>query len=442
MTAPAPSARSVPVSLPTRHAGDYDVIVAGGGLAGCCAALASARAGARTLLAEALPYFGGNGLLGLPLSSYNAAFSDQRVVGGIPWEIHQRLAARGAIEPWTGNPEDWQLIDCELLQIELARLFDEAGVALLSHSPLLAVEKRGRLLAEAVFFDRETPLRYGAKTFVDCTGDAQLAALAGLPVRMGRQSDGKTQPMTMTFQLGGVDGARIPSWGEVNRLWRELGAKSPWLNPRNGGCPASRVPGKPGVYFFNVTRILVAKGTDHLLLTEAEKIGRYQIDEYVERFLRPHVPGFEHCYLTQIGQRVGVRETRRIAGLHELAAEELASLTRFPDAVACNSYPVDIHSPDGGSTRFEHGKFAPGDYYTIPYRSLVAADADNLLAAGRCLSATHEALAAVRVLSAAMATGEAAGAAAALCARDSISPAGLDPRVLRDHLIANGAIVG
>ena len=430
------------ITLPVQNAGDYDVIVIGGGLSGCCAAIASARTGARTLLAESLPYFGGNGLIGLPISSYNAAFSPHRIVGGIPWELHQRLAAKGAIEPWRDNPEDWQCVDCEQLQIELTHLFDEAGVELLAHSPLLAVEKEGRRLTSAVFYNKETPLRYTAKVLVDSTGDAQVAALAGLPTPMGRARDGKTQPMTMTFQLGGVDGSRKPRWGEVNALWRRLGQEHPWLNPRDGGCAASPIPGKPGVYFFNVTRILVDKGTDHRQLTQAEKTGRYQVEEYVEKFLRPHVAGFERCYLTQLGCRVGVRETRRIVGLHELTAAELRAQTRFPDAVACNSYPVDIHSPDGGGTHFEHGKFASGAYYTIPYRSLVARDADNLLASGRCLSASHEALAAVRVLSAAMATGEAAGTAAALCSRDSLPAAHLPPARLLERLQSQGAFLG
>jgi len=429
------------ITLPVQHAGDYDVIVVGGGLSGCCAAIASARSGARTLLAEALPYFGGNGLVGLPISSYNAAFSEKRVVGGIPWELHQRLAAKGAIATWPDNPEDWQLVDCEQLQFELTHLFDEAGVELLSHSPLLAVEKTGTRLTSAVFYNKETLLRYTAKVFVDSTGDAQVAALAGLPTPMGRARDGKTQPMTMTFQLGGVDGSRKPRWGEVNALWRRLAKETPWLNPRDGGCAASAIPGKPGVYFFNVTRVLVDKGTDHRQLTQAEKIGRYQVEEYIEKFLRPHIPGFEKCYLTQLGCRIGVRETRRIVGLHELTAEELRAQTRFPDSIACNSYPVDIHSPDGGSTHFEHGKFQPGAYYTIPYRSLVARDADNLLASGRCLSASHEALAAIRVLSAAMATGEAAGTAAALCIGQKCDPSALDSALLRARLAASQAII-
>lgn len=433
---------SSPITLPTEEAGAHEVIVVGGGLAGCCAAIAAARRGANTLLAESQPWFGGNGIIGLPLSSYRAARSDHRIVGGIPWELAERLAAKGALRPWRDNSEDWQLVDCERLQLELAHLFAEAGVHLLAHSPLLAAETTERCIRSVVFYNKETALRYTGKILIDTTGDAQLASLAGLRTPMGRQRDSKTQPMTLTFTLGGVDLAPTPRWSSVNELWRQLGEqRGGWLNPRGGACAPSEIPGKPGMVFLNATRVIVARGTDNRQLTEAERIGRLQVEEFVDQFLRPHVPGFANCYLAQIGCRIGVRETRRIEGIYELQRADLSNLTRFPDAIACNSYPVDIHSPDGGGTEFEHGKFKAGDYYTIPYRCLVARDADNLLAAGRCLSASHEALSAVRVLSAAMATGEAAGTAAALCVRKNILPVDLNPNELRSVLQSAGAIV-
>lgn len=431
------------LSLPVASAGAFDVIVVGGGLAGICAAVAAARDGALTLLAEALPFVGGNAIVGLPFSSFRAHQSNQVIVAGLAEEIVSRLRRRGGVIA-DEHESDWLPIDCELLQLEVTHLLREYGVTLLSHAPMLSVETEGNRLRSAVFYSKETALRYGGGVFVDATGDAQLAYLAGLPTPIGRQRDGRTQPMTLTFSLGGIETERTPPWNAVQKLWDALGAEGRgWLNPRSGPALSDPfpVPNKPGVYSFNVTRVLVDKGTDSRQLSQAELDGRLQVEEFVEKFLRPHVPGYERCYLTQIGQRIGVRETRRIEGLYELRREDLVSQTRFEDAIACNSYPVDIHSPDGGGTQYEHTSLPIGGYYTIPYRSLVARDAINLLACGRCISATHEALAAVRILSASMATGEAAGLAAALAANSDGCATNVDVTVLRNALRGHGAIV-
>ena len=431
------------IQLTPENAGKYDVLVAGGGMSGVCAALAAAREGARVLLAEALPYIGGNGITGIPFIFYRATQSTRLVVGGIALEIIRRLDAKGGLGE---KPEldDTLPIDTEALQIEMTHLLDDAGVDLLTHSPLIAVERDGRRVRSATFYSKDRPLRYEAEVFIDSTGDAQLANLAGLPTPMGRQSDGKTQPMTLVFSLGGVDAARIPSLMEMCRAWSRLRNERPngWRNPRESPCQPAAIPGKPGVFAFNVTRMIVGKGTDSRSLTEAEKEGRYQIEEFVEEFLRPHIPGYEKCYLTQIACRAGVRETRRIEGLYELQKTDLLNLTQFPDAIAWNSYPIDIHSPDSGKTQYEGHSLPHDSHYTIPYRCLVARDADNLLASGRCLSASHEALSAVRILSAAMATGEAAGTAAAQMIREKIADASaLDVATLRATLIRNGGIL-
>ncbi len=449
MTLPEPSPCTVlnktrtsgdSIQLPVEEAGGYDVLVVGAGLSGVCAAVAAARLGAKTLLVESLPYIGGNATIGLPLSSFRAAQDERLIVGGIPLEIVNGLRQRGGCEVDPAQ-RDWLPIDCELLQLELTRLLDGAGAELLTYSPLLAVEREGRELRSAVFHNKETSLRVHARVMIDCSGDAQVAALAGLPTPMGRHRDQKTQPMTLTFTLGGVEGDRMPAWGEIVKRWEELRLQRAWRNPRSAITYPFALPGKPGHYAFNVTRIIVDKGTDNRLLSHAEKEGRYQVEEFVEEFLRPHIAGFERCYLSQIGHRIGVRETRRIAGYYELQRQDLLALTQFEDAIACNSYPVDIHSPDGGTSQCEEGSLPKGGYYTIPYRALVARDADNLLAAGRCVSASHEALSAVRVLSAAMATGEAAGTAAALCIESGLNPMELSVDRLRAALRRQGAIV-
>ncbi|QYY35447.1 FAD-dependent oxidoreductase [Ruficoccus sp. ZRK36] len=433
----------VMIPMEMEEAGQYDVIVVGGGLAGCVAAVASARNGARTLLAEAMPYLGGNSTTGLPLATFRTAHAPELAVAGIPLELMDRLSKRGAFTRDV-REEDWLPVDCEALQIELTHLLDEAGVELITHAPLLHLGREDGHLRVADFYSKDGVLRTRAKCFVDASGDAQVARLAGLPTPMGRQRDGKTQAMTLVFTLGGVAKEKM-SWDEIQQTWDRLRAEGKnWRNPRDGTAlsGAQEVPGKPGVYMMNVTRILVDKGTDSRQLAQAEKEGRYQIEEFIEEFLRPHIRGYENCYLTQIGWKIGVRETRRIQGQYVLQAEDLTSCKVFDDAIACNSYPVDIHSPDGGATLYNHRFLPEGAYYTIPFRSLVAEGENNLLACGRCASASHEALAAVRVLPAAMATGQAAGTAAALACDLPGVIDGLDIAHLRETLAAQGAIIG
>lgn len=423
----------------------FDVIVVGGGLAGVCAALAAARHGARTLLAESLPFIGGNGTIGLPMTTFRASYSPPVIVGGIPREILERLRESGGFD---SNPEqeDWMPMDCDLLQLVLTRLLDESGITLLCHSPLHRALQDSTRLRHVVFLDQDRLGAYEGKCFVDTSGDAALAFQAGLDTPMGRARDGRTQPMTLTFSVANIDTEAFLHSGGCRMLakkWSQARAKVPFRNPRLGSalsCPTF-IPGRRGEASFNVTRILVDKGLGARQLTDAEREGRYQVEEFVERFLRPHVHGFEHCWLSHIAHRVGVRETRRIRGEYELQIDDLLTRRRFEDAVACNSYPVDIHSPTGGDTEFKTESIPVGDYYTIPYRSLVAGGIDNLLAAGRCISASHEAIAAVRVLSCAMATGQAAGTAAALCAAKNIPARNLNPSVLRGVLREDGAIV-
>jgi hypothetical protein len=184
----------------------------------------------------------------------------------------------------------------------------------------------------------------------------------------------------------------------------------------------------------------VPKGTDNRFLAVAELEGRKQIEEFVEAFLRPHIPGYEHCFLAQIASHVGVRETRRIAGVYEISADDLLMGRKHPDSIACNASSIENHLPDASaSVQWHH--LRDGEYYTIPYRALVAREADNLLASGRCISASHEALAALRVLSPSMATGQAAGVAAALAALKQVSASELDPEAVRAALRRDGAIV-
>ncbi|MER9026132.1 FAD-dependent oxidoreductase [Mesorhizobium sp. M0815] len=426
------------VAIQAEEAGDYDVIVVGGGLSGVCAAVAATRIGGRTLLAESLPFVGGNGTTGLPISGLCARNSERMIVGGIITEILEMLQERGGVSV-DFRRKNWIPVDAEQLQFVLGRLLHTAGVSLLTYSPLVAVTRDQSRISDLAFYNKDgRALRYRARAFVDSTGDAQVARLAGLATPMGRQRDGRTQTMSLVFSIAGVDESRAESNSAVSAAWNQFQASGSVRNTRRDPS-VNHIFGRLGWRSFIATRVNVMKGTDNRLLTEAELEGRRQIEEFVYDFLRPRVPGYENSFVAQIAGHVGVRETRRILGLYEITASDLISGKKFHDSIACNASSVEIHMPESGMARWEHLK--DDDYYTIPYRSLVARDVDNLFASGRCISATHEALGALRVLSPAMATGQAAGTAAALVALNQTSAHQLDVEAVRSALQAAGAIV-
>ncbi|KIX03197.1 uncharacterized protein Z518_06749 [Rhinocladiella mackenziei CBS 650.93] len=427
------------IVIPTEEAGTYDVIVVGGGLSGVCAAVASARTGARTLLVEALPSVGGNGTTGLPISGLCARNSNKIIVQGIVSEILHRLCSRN------GSCSDffckrWIPIDAEQLQIVLGEILESANVDVLTYSPLLAVVSEQSTLREAIFYNKDgCALRYQAKMFVDATGDAQVARLAGITTVMGRQHDGLTQTMSLVFSVAGIDESRAPANDIVVDLWHKLQDTGHIkLNQRRNPSFNSMIH-RPGWRSLIATRVQVPKGTDNRFLSQAELIGRKQVDEFIESFLHPHVPGYEGCFLAQIAGHIGVRETRRIVGLYEITAEDLLMGRKHADAIACNASSIENHKADSSSTEWQH--LRDGEYYTVPLRALVALEATNLFACGRCISATHEALAALRVLSPSMATGQAAGTAAALAALKRLSSHDLDPNLVRGALAVAGAVI-
>jgi hypothetical protein len=195
-----------------------------------------------------------------------------------------------------------------------------------------------------------------------------------------------------------------------------------------------------GVWRINTTRIQRLRGTDARDLTRAEIEGRHQVQALMT-FFRKWVPGFEDAELLDTATQIGVRETRRILGEYTLTLEDLAEGREFEDVIALAGYPVDIHSPtgDGGGAT---GELKTANIYQIPYRSLVPARVEQLLVAGRSLSATHEALAAVRVMPPAFAMGQAAGAAAALAVARGIPPRRVPVVDLQAVLIRQGAYLG
>lgn len=395
----------------------FDIIIAGAGIGGISAALAAARNGARTLLVEAGTAIGGTGV-----HSPVACICPFRDASGRPINdgIHRELF-----------PDAYTAVDGTVLS------YDE-GVLLATYRRLLAaeplltvrtacavtgVQRTGRRITGVGLADGST---VDATVVIDATADGHLAALAGCDFAIGREGDGLLQPATLTFTVADLDTAACGlAPGEI-RTWPGLHKVMASLNPvfrqaKAEGrldCPREDVlcfPYPDGSrILFNQTRVLGVDPTDPASVARGISEGRRQIDQFMAA-MRAH-PGMAHARLVAVSPRLGVREGRRITGDHVLTAAECLGEARFADMVAACSYPVDIHSPTGAGTRIEH---IPGSgYYHIPYRSLIARDADNLLLGSRCLSGTHEAHASYRVMPSISAIGEAAGVAAALAARD------------------------
>jgi glycine/D-amino acid oxidase-like deaminating enzyme len=437
------------------------LLVVGGGPAGIAAAIAGARNGARTLLIERYGYLGGNltaGLVGPCMTSYSLD-GQQQLIKGIFEELVLRMeAVGGALHPAkipAGSPYSGFIVyghdkvtpfDPEAVKFAALDMCREAGVALQFHTMVVDALVEEGAVRGVVTASKSGLEAIRAAITVDCSADGDVAVRAGAAWEQGRTEDGLVQPMTLFFRVADVDDAKVEEYvaahPEDYRPFASLVARAREAGefpiPRKGVGLYKTL--EPGVWRINTTRLHFKDGTDVRSLTEAEIEGRQQVQTLL-RFFRKYLPGFERCRLLDTAATIGVRETRRIAGEYVLTVEDLASGREFEDVVALCGYPVDIHSPtgDGGGA---DGTYRTANVYQIPYRSLVPKDVDGLLVAGRCISATHEALGAIRVMPPAFAMGEAAGTAAAIALEYRVEPRRVDVPTLQQVLVRRGAYLG
>lgn len=418
-------------------AGEYDVLVAGGGPAGFAAAVAAGRLGVKVLLIERYGFLGGMVTAGLvnpfQVSSVNGAW----IIKGIFREVVERLRKISNLREEELFSVQTVAFDPEALKLALFEMGKEANCKLLLHSFANGAILKGKSLRGITVTGKSGEQRLVARVTVDATGDADLAYLAGVPCEKGRPEDGLMQPMTLNFTLAGVDTARMPSREEMDRLYSRVKTEKRLTIPREKllwfyGAHAGEI-------HVNTVRITEVDGTDTGDLTSAELEGRRQMEALIG-FLRTEVSGFENSYLKVSGTQIGVRETRRIRGEYILTGEDVLGGKKFDDVIARGSFPIDIHNPRGEGTVYK--VLPPGISYQIPYRCLLPLGVEHLLVAGRPISVTHEAHSSTRVAPTAMAVGQAAGVAAALAVKERISPRRIKVVELQKILREQGADLG
>lgn len=416
-----------------------DVVVLGAGSGGCTAAIAAARTGADTLLVERYGFLGGTSTMVLDsfYGFYLPGNDARRVVGGIPWEIVERLRRYGMVieRPSSYGAGQAVTYDPPTLQVVWEQAALEAGVRLRLHTFCLDVQKEGDRVTGIVVGGKSGMGLITGKVFVDASGDADLCFRAGAPFQPAGE-DGPAQSLTTTFRLGNVDEERAlkVKRADLVRMMKEANLSGEYRLPREEGS-VHRTP-LCGVVATNMTRVAYVDGTDPVELTKAEVEGRKQAMEYV-RFLRERIPGYEQAYLINFSTQIGIRETRRVYGDYRLTREDVLSARHFADAIAQCGAPIEDHHP-GSDTRWEY--LPDGATYDIPLRSLIPQTLDNVLIAGRCLSATHDAHASVRSMGQCMAMGQAAGTAAALALQANHIVRAVPVAKLQQQLRSNGAL--
>ena len=439
---------TVPAGGPPRIA-SIDVCVVGAGSAGSSAAIAAARGGASVLLVDRLPFLGGTStaVLDTFYGFYTPGSQARKVVGGIGDDVVAALRDLGPVieRSNTYGAGTGVTYLAEHLKVAWEALVTGAGARALLHTVLQDVDVRDGRISGIVLATRSGLARVAATVFVDASGDADLSAFAGFGYETAGELD-PAQTLTTTFRMANVDLAqrRTVSKAAFHQLMADAADSGDYDLPRREG--SDHLTPVDGVIATVMTRLesfrrdpdgRLVNATDPWFLTEAEIAGRRQALEYV-RFLVDRVPGYERASLVALGTQIGVRETRRVYGDARLTRDDVLSARQFDDAIGLCGAPIEDHHV-GADTAWHY--LPDGEVVGIPYRTLVVRDAANVLVAGRCFSATHDAHASVRSMAQCMAMGQAAGTAAAQAVATRRDPRDIDLAALRGRLRSDGAIL-
>jgi hypothetical protein len=474
---------------------DFDVVVVGGGTAGSIAAIAAARSGARTCLVEKSGHLGGTCLELANVTPFHNSRGEQ-VVCGLPQELIERITERcgacqgGHLSNPAGIGGSFTPVDPDIMKLVLFEMAIDAGVKLWLHSLLVDTLVDDNRVTAIRIHNKSGYQQLSATTVIDATGDADIAAGAG--AAFVQDLPEASLNATLLFRVAGVDtdlfigDARKspqkfvlladPYLREVKHLdsarvmrdirdiydcpyiylanvVRDYIPKSDWaewditgenkgdwgrLKPFGSRFSIMPLPHRRDIVTLNVTSITF-DATNGAELSSAEIEGQRQLHLALQ-VLRRYIPGFRHCFLLSVAPAISIRASRRIVGEYQLTRDDIECQARFPDAIARGCYPMSVQSLTQPNVR-QHLFVRNGGDYDIPYRSLVPERTDGLLVAGRCLSATREAAGSVRMGAQCMASGHAAGVAAAMAAREGVLPRAVSVENLRRALVEQRAIL-
>ena len=450
---------------------DTQVLVIGGGPAGSAAAIAAARGGAKALLIERAGILGGmatSGLVGPFMTCYNSHGTKQIIKGLFEEMVTRAEDLGGAIHPSKVDAyspytsfigfahKHVTPFNSDILQVVLDDMACSAGVEVLCYTQFIDCFMEDERIAGVVVANKSGLSAIRAQVVIDATGDADVAVCAGVKTVFGDVEAGYVQPVTLFFEVDGIDTDRLrtaakrieakPQETRDGLFKFPIGALAEYVGrARENGdwnliksdCNIYQT-NKTGRYKVNTTRVVDVDATDAQRLTSAHIDAKKQALEILY-CMKKYIPGCENAELVQLAGAMGVRETRHIDGKYTLAMEDVVSGRRFEDDIALCGYVLDIHPNKKDCT--DGGSMLVDDYYGIPYRTLLPNGCTNLLVTGRCISATSRAASTLRIMPCCMALGEAAGTAGALAVKDDLLPQQVDADKLRAALIAQNAVV-